>query len=162
MKYLFWLLGLFAAAVALTAASHNAGYVLLVYPPFRVELSLILFVLLWVASLVLFYLLVRVTNALLNMPAHVREFRQRRAQEKSGALLDTVLRAYFAGRYAEAEQTAAQAIQQGEGSALYPIIAARAAHELHDDSKRDHYLASIADKAIGDETMRLVTSRWKN
>lgn len=42
MKYLLWTLLLFAAAVALTTASHNPGYVLLVYPPYRIELSLML------------------------------------------------------------------------------------------------------------------------
>ncbi len=44
MKFLIWLLVLFAAAVAVTLAAHNAGYVLLVYPPYRVEMSLTLFV----------------------------------------------------------------------------------------------------------------------
>ena len=44
MKFLIWLLVLFAAAVAVTLASHNSGYVLLAYPPYRVEMSLTLFV----------------------------------------------------------------------------------------------------------------------
>ena len=45
MKFLAWLLALFAAAVALTMVAHNPGYVVLVYPPYRMEMSLTLFVL---------------------------------------------------------------------------------------------------------------------
>jgi len=37
VKVLFWILAILAAAVALTlAAKHNAGYVLLVYSPYRI------------------------------------------------------------------------------------------------------------------------------
>jgi len=45
MKFLFWLLAIFAAAVALALTAKNPGYVLLVYPPYRIELSLTLFAL---------------------------------------------------------------------------------------------------------------------
>jgi HemY protein len=34
MKFIFWLLALFAAAVALVLAAKNPGYVLVVYPPY--------------------------------------------------------------------------------------------------------------------------------
>lgn len=36
MRSLFWLLILFAVAVVLTLSSHNNGYVVLVYPPYRI------------------------------------------------------------------------------------------------------------------------------
>ena len=55
MKFLLWLLVLFAVAVAVTLAAHNNGYVLLVYPPYRIELSLTLFVGVLVAVFVVGY-----------------------------------------------------------------------------------------------------------
>ena len=74
MKFLVWLLALFAAAVALTMAAHNPGYVQFAYPPYRVEMSLTLFV---IVSLLLFvagYLLVRLFSAALQLPSQVRAF----------------------------------------------------------------------------------------
>jgi uncharacterized protein HemY len=37
MKYLLWIIALFAAAAVLAIASKNPAYVQLVYPPYRVE-----------------------------------------------------------------------------------------------------------------------------
>jgi len=59
MKSLLWLLGLFAAAVAVTLAARNAGYVQIVYPPYKIEISLTLFVFALLSIFVLGYLLVR-------------------------------------------------------------------------------------------------------
>jgi len=157
MKYLVWVLGLFAAAVALAVTSHNAAYVLLVYPPYRIEISFILFVILLIGSFAFFYAVVRITNATLNMPVYVQKFRQQRSQAKTRELLDGVLSAYFEGRYGAAERAAVRAMESGETSALHPIIAARSAHELHEFEKRDAYLNAADGKSIGDSTMRLMT-----
>ena len=55
MRALFWLLVVFAAAVALVILGRaGASYVMFVYPPYRVELSLLFFV---AASLAGFLLL---------------------------------------------------------------------------------------------------------
>ena len=52
MKALFWLLAVFAGAVALAIIGRgNEGYALFVYPPWRVELSLIFFIVLAVLSI---------------------------------------------------------------------------------------------------------------
>jgi len=159
MKYLVWIVGLFAAAVALTtAASHNAAYVLLVYPPYRVELSLILFIALSLAAFALGYGLVRLTITILQMPAYVRQFRLKRIQTNARELLEEVLGAFFEGRYAAAEKAATRAIESGETSVLYPVIAARSAHELHEYKKRDAYLSAAEGKKIGDSTMRLMAT----
>jgi HemY protein len=158
MKYLLWILGLFAAAAAITSAAHNPAYVLLVYPPYRIELSLTLFVVLLVLTFVSGYGLVRLIIAAVQMPAYVREFRLERAQAKVRALLDKELGAFFEGRYAAAEKAAARAMELGDTSALHPIIAARSAHELREYKKRDAYLAAAEGKTIGGSTMRLMTT----
>src|SRR5450759_178309 len=104
MKYLVWILGLFAAAVALTTASHNPAYVLLVYPPYRIELSLTLFIVLLLLTFVFGYGLVRLIIAALQLPAYVRKFRLERAQANARELLDEELGAFFEGRYAASKK----------------------------------------------------------
>jgi HemY protein len=163
MKYLLWVLLLFAAAVALVTASHNPGYVLLVYPPYRIELSFTLFIVLSMLAFASGYGLVRLTTAAFQLPEHVRKFRMERAQNKARELLGDALNAFFEGRYAAAEKASARAMELGDTSALHPIIAARSAHELREYEKRDAYLAAAedktaGDKAAGDSTMRLMAS----
>jgi len=158
MKYLLWTLLLFAAAVALVTASHNPGYVLLVYPPYRIELSLTLFIALYLLAFIFGYGLVRLMVAALQLPSYVRKFRLERAQGKARELLDDALGAFFEGRYAAAEKAAARAMELGDTSALHPIIAARSAHELRDYEKRDAYLSAAEGKSAGDTTMRLMAT----
>lgn len=156
MKLLLWLVALFAAAVALTLAAHNFGYVLLVYPPYRVEMSLALFVLVLLALFVVGYFAVRLFAAVLLLPGHVQAFREERAQSKGRAAMMEALTAFFEGRYATAEKAAARAIELGEKSGLNHVIAARSAHELREFAKRDAYLASAEGKSVGESTMRLM------
>ncbi len=156
MKFLVWLLALFAAAVALTMAAHNPGYVQLVYPPYRVELSLTLFVLGLLTLFVLGYFAVRLFFAALHLPAYVKTFREERAQNKGRTAMMEALTAFFEGRYATAEKAAVRAMELGDKSGLNHIIAARSAHELREFGKRDTYLASAEGKAVGESTMRLM------
>lgn len=158
MKYLAWILGLFAVAVALTTASHIPAYVLLVYPPYRIELSLMLFAALLLLTFVSGYGLVRLVLGVLRMPAYVRKYRLDRARAKTRKLLDEELGAYFEGRYADSERAATRAMELGDPSTLHPIIAARSAHELREYKKRDAYLSAAEGKTIGDTSMRLMTT----
>ena len=162
MKLLLWIIGLFAAAVALAVVSQNPAYVQLVYPPYRIEISLTVFVALSLITFVFGYWLVRLIGSFLRLPENVRKFRLERAQTRSRKMLDDMLGAFFEGRYADAEKVAERAIKKGETSALHPIIAARSAHELHEFKKRDAYLATSENKNIGDDTMRLMaTTKFK-
>jgi HemY protein len=156
MKFLFWLLALFAAAVALALSANNPGFVLLVYPPYRIELSLTLFVLCLLALLVFVYFSMRLMIAVINLPNHVRAFREQSALSKGRTAMMEALTAFFEGRYAAAEKAAVRAMESGEQSGINPIIAARSAHELREFDKRDRYLASTAGKSVGESTMRLI------
>jgi len=158
MKYLAWILGLFAAAVALTIASQNPAYVLLVYPPYRVEVSFTLFIALLLLAFVSGYVLVRLITGVLQLPAYVRKYRFDRAQTRIRKLLNEELGALFEGRYADSEKAATRAIELGDTSAFHSIIAARSAHELREYKKRDAYLSAAEGKAVGDSTMRLMTT----
>ena len=80
MKFLLWILLLFALAVGLTQASHNSAYFLLVYPPYRIEFSLVLFVVLTGLLFVFGYIVVRLLSAAARLPETVRLFRAERAK----------------------------------------------------------------------------------
>lgn len=158
MKYLVWILLLFAAAVALTIASNNSAYMLLVYPPYRIEISFTMFVILAVLTFVSGYMLVRFTVNVLQLPSYVRKFRQNRANARIRKLQKEMLNAFFEGRYAEAEKAASGAIELGETSSIYPVIAARSAHELREFKARDAYLETVEDRDPGDTSLRLMTA----
>lgn len=157
MKYLISILLLFAAAVALGTMLQNTAYVLLVYPPYRIELSLKLFAVLLLLVLVLGHWLMQLLSDTTRLPAVVQKMRQERAQGNSRKLLDVTLRAFFEGRYQDAEKAAVRAIKHGETSVIYPIIAARAAHELGESVRRDEYLSKAGREFQGDSTMRLLS-----
>lgn len=158
MKTLFWILAILAAAVALTlAAKHNAGYVLLVYPPYRVELSLNLLGTLLLAAFVTGYGAVRLAFHTLNLPAYVRTFRQERRRDKARAAMDDALLAFYQGRYAKAEKLAATALDLQEAPLATALLAARAAHELKAYDRRDGYLVQAERVAREQPEARLMT-----
>ncbi len=156
MRWLLWVLGLFAAAVAVMLAARNPGYVQFVYPPYKMEMSLTLFVFGLLAIFVAGYLLVRMVLVTLQLPEYVRAFREERANSKGRNAMMEALRAYFEGRYAAAEKAAVRAMELGERSGLNPIVAARAAHELREFARRDAYLSDAEGKTVGESTMRLM------
>ncbi len=158
MKYLISILVLFAAAVAISTLLQNTAYVLLVYPPYRIEVSLKLFVVLFLLIFGFGYWLVHLLTATTQLPAVVQKIRLDRARSNSRKLLDVALRAFFEGRYADAEKAATRAIKHGESSVLYPIMAARAAHELNAFERRDAYLSSAQNQSQGESTVRLLAS----
>jgi HemY protein len=137
-----WVLAVFALAVGLSLAAHlNDGYAILVFPPYRVELSLNFAILLWIVGFALGYMLLRLVGHTLRLPLHVRAFRARRRSEKGQAAMLAALQALFAGRYGRAEKSAGEAYEFGEAPALSALIAARAAGELRELERRDQWLA---------------------
>ncbi|MBI5908989.1 MAG: heme biosynthesis protein HemY [Betaproteobacteria bacterium] len=138
---MMWVLAVFALAVSLSLAAHlNNGYAILVFPPYRVELSLNFAILLVIAGFTLGYLLLRLVGHTLRLPLHVRAFRARRRGEKGRAAMLAALQAWFEGRYARAEKSAGEAYELGEAPALCALIAARAAGEMRELERRDRWL----------------------
>ena len=77
MRALFWVLLLAALAVGITlAARYNAGYVLLVLHPYRVELSLNFLAALLLIGFAALYVLLRVVAHAVRLPNQVRQFRE--------------------------------------------------------------------------------------
>jgi HemY protein len=158
MKAIAWIVGIFAVAVGLTLlARYNTGYVQLVTPPWRVEISLNFLLLGLAFAFAVTYGAVRAVSATMRMPRRVREYRLARRREKARATLLEALQEYFAGRYAKAEQAAAASMQLGEHVRLSAVLAARAAHELRGYDRRDGYLARAGGTNPEEDLPRIVT-----
>src|SRR5438445_277097 len=92
MRALFWLLAVFAVAVALVILGRvGAGYVMFVYPPYRVELSLLFFVVASLAGFLLLYAAMRLLGHAVSLPTYVRAYRSRRRRERAHAALAAAL-----------------------------------------------------------------------
>ena len=158
MRVLFWLLAVFAAAVALVILGRvGAGYVMFVYPPYRVELSLLFFVVASFAGFLLLYAAMRLLGHAVSLPTYVRAYRSRRRRERAHAALAAALQAYYEGRYARAEKEAAAAFEAGPTPGLAALLAARAAHQMRDFERRDRWLERADEAGEGLQAARLVS-----
>lgn len=136
MKGLLWLTLLFALAVGLSLAAHyNDGYVLLVLPPYRVEVTLNLVVAFIAGGFLVFYALLRAVAATLALPRRVRAFRARQRNEKAAVAYYDVARLLFEGRYGQAARQAGAAYAAGLSPALAALLAAYAALCLREPEK---------------------------
>jgi len=158
MKSLFWLLVVFAAAVALVLLARvDSGYVLFFYPPWRVEMSMVLFAVGALASFLLLYLLLRLLGNALALPATVRAWRARRRRDRGHAALAAALQAYYEGRYARAEKEAGVAFEGGPTPGVAALLAARAAHQMRDFERRDRWLERADGAGEALQAARLVS-----
>jgi len=133
MRALFAFLLLAAAAIAVALfARYNSGYVLVVAPPYRLEISLNAFVVLAFAAFFLVHLLLRFAARLAELPAEVRESRRRQQAERARNRQDAALVALLEGRYGKARQFAEEALAVPGSGGIPALIAARAATEMHE------------------------------
>ncbi|PKO92469.1 MAG: heme biosynthesis protein HemY [Betaproteobacteria bacterium HGW-Betaproteobacteria-1] len=158
MRWLLWFLLILLMAIGLSLfASNNEGYVLIVRPPYRLELSFNLLILLIVLSFFSLHLLLRMLNYARGLPASVKEYKERRRQREGRAALVEALHALVDGRYTLAEKGAAKALDLGEDAGLSALVAARAAHKAKRKAQRDFYLAEAERLAPEARTGRLLT-----
>jgi len=145
MRWLISLLVVAVLAVALAMAGrYDPGYVVLVYPPWRMEISFISFVLMLVGLVVGGVVLLRLAMLTLNLPSIVREQRERRAAKKRDENFVGGLKAYTEYRHQDAEQSLGQ--WQGDDSrlGLARVLAARAAQEMRAVPQRERHLQEAA------------------
>ncbi|HEX4330688.1 MAG TPA: heme biosynthesis HemY N-terminal domain-containing protein [Usitatibacter sp.] len=158
MRFALWSLVLAAVAVGIALfARHSTGYVVIVATPYRIELSLNLLIFLVVAGYLAFYTLARLVTTLAGIPSRVRAYRAERARSKLRQALNDALLAFFQGRYASAEKSAAAALTDGETKGIAAIIAARSAHELGRFSEREQFLDHAKGAAPEVDQARLTT-----
>jgi HemY protein len=150
VRFALWSVLLAALAVGVALFARNStGYVVIVAAPYRIELSLNLLVFLVVAGYFAFYMLARLVSTLVAIPARVSAYRAERQRSKLRQSLNEALIAFFQGRYASAEKSAATALASDETKGIAAIIAARSAHELGRFSEREQFL----DQAKGGEEL---------
>ena len=145
MRWLISLLTVGVLAVALALAGrYDPGYVVLVYPPWRMEISFISFVLLMAGLVVGGVVLLRLAALTLNLPRIVREQRERRAAKRRDDNFVGGVRAYTEYRFQDAEQSLGQ--WQGDDSrlGLARLLAARAAQEMRAVAQRERHLQEAA------------------
>jgi len=154
MKLILWLLALFTAAVAVTlAAKYNTGHVLLVMPPYQLELSLDHFIIGLIVTFFVFYMLVRFILGIFG-------FNQRYRHKKTDNMLLSGLKAYFEGDYVKARRNTSVALKLSDSSittVISAVIAARSAHHLDEIIARDQYLSTAAHKAPDEKSLCLIT-----
>ena len=107
MRWLTWalLLSLLAAAVALVL-QINAGNVAFFVPPYRLDVSLNLFLLALTALLLIVYLGGRALQRVVDFPEQVRLYRARREEVGGQQALVEAVRSLLEGRFARAEKAA--------------------------------------------------------
>ncbi len=163
MRTLIWLIGIFAIAVGVAmVAGLNDGYVLLVAPPWRVQLSLNLLVVMVVVGSALGYALVRLISRTLQLPTRLAQWRERRRRERAGRALTDSISALFEGRFAQSLKSAARAYEIGDEASMAALVAARAAHALHDEPRYREWLGHAAEQSAKqggtkDDVARLMT-----
>jgi len=147
MRFLIWIIGLFALAVLVgLAATVNTGYAILYLPPYRMEVSFNFLLVALVLLVLLTHGALRLIGLAAGLPEEVRHFqRQKKLRAARHALREAGI-AFFEGRYQKAEREAAKAIDDEyapENRALALLFAARAAAAIGDTDKRDRYLSQL-------------------
>jgi hypothetical protein len=114
VKGLFWVLLLAGLAVAAALGARlNDGYLLLVVPPWRAEISLNLFIIALFGLFLAFYAVLRILAATFGLPQRVRDFRMRRQRDQAGFVFQDAVRLLFEGRFGQAMKKAAEGQLKG-------------------------------------------------
>lgn len=148
MRALLWLLLILLLALTLSMVlGNNEGYVLLVQHPYRIELSLNLFVVLLLLGFVVLHAILRLLQYMLRLPHDVHRYKLEQRRKRAHAALLESLHRLAEGRFDKAEKAAARALRLGEDAGLSALVAARAAHKQGKTDQRDHYLAEAECRA---------------
>ncbi|HEY5580122.1 MAG TPA: heme biosynthesis HemY N-terminal domain-containing protein [Rhodoferax sp.] len=181
MRAALWFLGLFGIAVAAALfAGNNQGTITVFWPPYRLDLSLNLVVLLLALFFFVLHVALRALAALFAMPGHARSWRiQHQERAMHVALLDA-LSHMMAGRFIRARKAAEVVLaresamtRSGEAlaysarlRALSHLLAAESAQSLQDKAAREEHLrqsleqASRRDALETREGVQLRAARW--
>lgn len=146
MRWLISLLIVSVLAVALAMAGrYDPGYVVLVYPPWRMEISFISFVLMLVGVIVGGMMLLRLTLLTLNLPSIVREQREQHAAKKRDENFVGGLKAYIEYRYQDTEQALGQWLGDDLRIGIARVLAARAAQDMRAVAQRERHVRDASE-----------------
>ncbi len=181
MRAALWLLALFGVAVAIALfAGNNQGTVTVFWPPYRVDLSLNLVLLLLFAAFVFMHAALGALAALFDLP---RQALRWRVQQKERALVASLLDAIshlVAGRFIRARKSAEAALAQekslaasgerlpnaGQVRTLAHLLAAESAQALQDRPARQQHLQQALEQSAARDAQEthegalLRAARW--
>lgn len=181
MRAALWFLGLFGLAVAMALfVGNNQGTITVFWPPYRIDLSLNLVVLLLALLFLTLYVALRTLSALFALPGQARRWRiQHQERAMHSALLDA-LSHLVAGRFIRARKAAEvvlarESAMTGSGEilaysgrlrSLSHLLAAESAQALQDKTAREQHFsqaleqASRRDAQETREGVQLRAARW--
>ncbi|MFD0667678.1 heme biosynthesis protein HemY [Ramlibacter sp. MAHUQ-53] len=155
MRAALWFLALFGVAVAIALfAGNNQGTVTLFWPPYRIDLSLNLVLLLLVAAFVFLHAALRALAALFDLPRQALRWRnQRKERDLHGLVVDSTAH-LLAGRFLRARRLAEAALAQEQSlaasgvrlphaeplRAMAHLLVAESAQALQDRAAREQHL----------------------
>jgi len=162
MRAALWFLGLFGLAVAIALfAGNNQGTITVFWPPYRIDLSLNLVVLLLALLFLMLHVALRTLFALFAMPGQARRWRiQHQERAMHSALLDALAH-LLGGRFIRARR-AAEAVLARENAmarsgetlvysgrlrALSHLLAAEGAQALQDRAAREEHFRQALEQA---------------
>lgn len=183
MRAILWFLALFGVAVALALfAGNNQGSISVFWPPWRLDLSVNLVLLLLLGSFVALHVALRAMAALLDLPGKARDWRMQQKERAMHAALLDALSHLLAGRYVRARKAAQQALSHERGlqalgaslpqaaqlRSLAHVLAAEGAQSLQDKAARDQHLRLALEAPEGGgrasaetlEGVQLQAARW--
>ena len=158
MRAALWLLALFGIAVASALfAGNNQGTVALFWPPYRIDLSLNLVLLLLLGAFLFLHAAFGALSALFDLP---RQALRWRTQQKERAMHASLLDAFshmLAGRFIRARKSAELVLQQetsltatghqpanaAQLRAIAHVLAAESAQALQDKAGREEHLQLV-------------------
>ncbi|GAB3769838.1 heme biosynthesis protein HemY [Ramlibacter monticola] len=166
MRAALWLLVLFGVAVAgALFAGNNQGSVTLFWPPYRIDLSLNLVVLLLVGAFFVVHAAMRALSALFDLPRQALRWRtQQKERAMHAALLDAISH-LLAGRFIRARKSAEAVLEQetsltasgqkpanaAQLRAIAHLLAAESAQALQDRAAReDHFKRALEQASARD------------
>jgi HemY protein len=170
MRAALWLLALFAVAVAIALfAGNNQGTITVFWPPYRVDLSLNLVLLLGVAGFVLLYAALRGVSALFNLPREALRWRNQQKERTLHLMLVESLAHFTAGRFLRARKSADAVLRQEDSlreagvhlphgqplRALAHLLVAESAQSLQDRSARDQHLQLALEHSASREAQSI-------
>ena len=181
MRAALWFLGLFGVAVAIALfAGNNQGTITIFWPPYRLDLSLNLVVLLLALLFFTLHVALRALAALFAIPGHARSWRiQHQERAMHVALLDA-LSHLLAGRFIRARKAAELVLARetamtrsgetlvysGRLRALSHLLAAESSQALQDKTRRETHFRQALDQASQHdaqgsyEGVQLRAARW--
>jgi HemY protein len=160
MRAVLWLLGLFAISVALALfAGNNQASVTLFWPPYRVDVSLNLVLLLGLILFGVSHLAFKALGTLLSMPAEARRWRALQRERGMHQGLIEAITHFSSGRFTRARKSAVAAAEKAASlrgteneplhrlrvEALAHLYASESAHSLRDPQVREEHWQRAMD-----------------